>query len=74
MPHEATPTEFIAYVRLLSDHDWEYEFSDDANVYRRARDQRQRMVEMQKEIDPKHETWNDLAPVRHQVAAQKDPT
>jgi hypothetical protein len=47
-----------AYERMLRAHEWSFEFSDDASVYARGREQLAELRLVQREIDPDFSTWN----------------
>lgn len=50
------------YIEALKKHDWFYEFSDDHSVYQRGRAAFMQLLQAQKKLDPKYETWNQYAP------------
>lgn len=58
----ATTVKRAEYVGLLKTHDWQYEFSDDQRVWRKGWEQQQRMHQLQRELDPQHELWNQHCP------------
>jgi len=46
------------YIALLKSHDWHYEYSDDQNVWRRGRVERDVLATIQSMIDPDFSVWN----------------
>ena len=52
------------YKRLLSNHDWSYEFSDDYRVWKRGLAEREKLNKMAKVVDPDGSIWNEYAPKR----------
>ena len=49
------------YERLLAQHDWAYEFSDDGAVWRRGRDERAQLSMMAAQLDPDRKLWDEYA-------------
>ena len=47
------------YERLLAQHDWSYEFSDDGAAWRRGRDERAQLSMMAAQLDPERKLWQE---------------
>ncbi len=66
----APPAEIPAidqYRKALARHDWHYEFSDHGPAWDAGRKERQRLRNLQRELDPSGAIWNSLAPAEHHV-------
>jgi len=50
------------YIELLKTHDWQFEYSDDHNVWLRGTSQQREIEELAKHVDPAHEIYNQYAP------------
>lgn len=50
------------YCKLLHEHDWSYEYSDDNSVWRQGSIERMKLLELQKEVDPEWKVWDAFAP------------
>ena len=50
------------YKKLLSWHDWYYDYSDDHSVWQRGHGERQDLYRMQDAIDSDYKIWNQYAP------------
>lgn len=62
-PEEAQRIQTEAeYVSLLLRHDWKHEFSDDHSVWKRGHEEKRRMLELRRVIDPDGALWNLHAP------------
>lgn len=55
------------YEVALRKFDWQFEFSDDGEVYRRGREALQKLREQQQRIDPAGTIWLSIAPRSHGV-------
>lgn len=58
------------YVRDLRRMDWTFEFSDDHTVYRRGRQELDRLRSIQRELDPRGTLWNQHATEFYKVDTQ----
>lgn len=58
----AAVSELDAYVSLLRSHDWFYDYTDDHNVWKRGREQRNRLEGMAMRLDPNRTIWKQYAP------------
>lgn len=62
------------YRAMLAEHDWEFEYSDDARVWRLGRLALEQLQFLQREIDQDFTVWNQLAPAAHRrKPANTDP-
>lgn len=61
---EATKT-LERYKRMLEEHDWEFEYSDDARAWRLGRLALEQLQFLRRELDPDYRIWNQLAPAAH---------
>jgi len=50
------------YRKLLSAHDWFYDFSDDHSVWKRGTAERDKLNGIRRRIDPENTIWNEIAP------------
>lgn len=50
------------YVQALKRHDWQYEYSDDHQVWLRGRDAQNMLLLARQEFDPSWATWNQFCP------------
>lgn len=50
------------YRELLQHHDWTYEYSDDIRMWRAGKVQRDVINNLQPELDPDFELWNQYCP------------
>lgn len=50
------------YKRLLSHHDWFYDYSDDHSVWTRGSKERAELMALRENIDPDYKVWNTIAP------------
>ena len=55
------------YQKLLREHDWEHEYSADANVYRRGVEQRRELHRLRRLLDHDNVVWNSIAPTGHRI-------
>lgn len=53
------------YRKLLNEHDWTFEYSDDGRNYRKGLDQRANLLGMQKRLDPDFAIWNEICPPQY---------
>lgn len=53
------------YKRMLEEHDWEFDHSDDARVWRLGRLAQEQLEFLRREIDPDYKIWNAHAPAAH---------
>lgn len=51
------------YVQALKRHDWQYEYSDDHQVWLRGRDAQNMLLLARQEFDPTWAIWNQHCPV-----------
>lgn len=63
--------ERASYETALRKFDWQFEFSDDGDVYRRGREALARLREQQQRIDPAGTIWLSIAPRSHGVPQPK---
>lgn len=61
----ATPEQL--YRLAMRQHDWSHEFSDEHRVWKAGRESLAKITEMQKDIDPDGEIWNQHAPVGYRI-------
>lgn len=61
------------YEAALRRMDWQFEFSDDGEVYRRGRAELQCLRTMQAELDPTGAVWRSIAPHTHAVPIAPHP-
>lgn len=54
--------QFAAYIEALKSHDWSFEYSDDQRVWLKGRQELSQLRQMQHDLDPKYELWNEHAP------------
>lgn len=54
----ALPVRRAHYVADLIRMDWTFEASDDMNVWRRGRNELERLRALRAEVDPDHTLWN----------------
>lgn len=54
--------EMDAYINLLRSHDWFYDYSDDHSVWKRGREQRNKLEAMAMRLDPERSIWRQYAP------------
>ena len=54
------------YILRLQIFDWDYEFSDDQNVWRKWNNERLELQDIQKKFDKDFEVWNNVVPVSKQ--------
>lgn len=47
------------YIKLLKQHDWTYEYSDDHRAWSKGKNQRKVLRDMAAVIDPDHMIWNE---------------
>ncbi len=59
-----------SYTRALRAMDWEFEFSDDANVYNSGRKELLRLRSLQNIYDTGGVIWNQYAPANYKVEKQ----
>lgn len=50
------------YRKKLKSHDWTFEYSEDQSVWRRGRQERDALQQLQKRLDPDCTIWNSIAP------------
>lgn len=50
------------YIALLKRHDWSFDYSDDYSVWKRGREDRDRLNSLQRWLDPDSSIWNQYAP------------
>ena len=50
------------YILRLQIFDWDYEFSDDQNVWRKWNNERLELQDIQKKFDKDFEVWNTVVP------------
>ena len=55
------------YVRLLSFHDWFYQYSDDHKVYKAGHVSAARLWALCSQLDPDHAIWNSKCPAEFLV-------
>lgn len=53
------------YRTMLAEHDWEFEYSDDARVRRLGRLALEQLRFLRRELDPDYKIWNAHAPAAH---------
>lgn len=71
-PGKATLTRYRA---MLVEHDWGFEHSDDARIWRLGRLALEQLQFLQREIDPDFTVWNTIAPATHRrKPANTDPS
>lgn len=61
------------YIAKLRRHDWEFEFSDDGEVWRRGSEERKTLLLAARTLDPDYEIWNNNCPTNHRMVACKTP-
>lgn len=66
----ATSYTLDQYRKMLSGHDWDYEYSDDHSVWQRGCDSIKRLREAQRSLDPLGTVWNEYAPRGHQIVSK----
>ena len=55
-------TKMALYRRLLKQHDWTYDFSEDPKIYTRGREQRNTLSLLRLQLDPNADIWDEYAP------------
>lgn len=61
-----TKAETIArYKRMLEEHDWDFEASDDGRAWRLGRLALEQLQFLRRELDPDWAIWNAYAPAAH---------
>lgn len=58
------------YRKLLSAHDWEFEYSDDHSAWLSGSDSLKRLRSAQRTLDPLGTVWNEYAPRGHQIVSK----
>jgi rubrerythrin len=53
-------SDVAGYVTLLRIHDWQYQFSDDQQVWKKGNNERQRLEALQRKLDPDQSIWNQF--------------
>ena len=56
-----------AYLDALRDHDWAFEYSDDARVWRSGKQALEALAAAQTCFDPDFALWNSIAPRAYRV-------
>lgn len=51
------------YMRLLREHDWTFEASDDSRAYRKGAAERAMLLDLQRQVDVDGKIWRGIAPV-----------
>lgn len=70
-----SPNTLEMYRRMLENHDWSFEWSDDSRRVAAGRASLERLSNMQRKFDPDFVTWNALAPeCCHRGASHKAAT
>ena len=72
-PSAPSASDRVEYFALLKTHDWEFEQSDDGEVYRRGLADRKRLEALQRAVDPDAAAWNRSAPAAHQKLRMGSP-
>lgn len=57
--------EMQSYRSALKSHDWEFQFTEDGEVWRRGNESLKRITAMSKYLDPDYRVWNAAAPASH---------
>lgn len=60
------------YIKLLQQHDWDYEFSSDQFVWRKGNMERQELNRMQKLYDENYQIWNTYCDYDYCVGLEDD--
>ncbi len=47
------------YIKLLKQHDWTYDYSDDHRAWTKGKEQRKVLTQMQQVMDPHYKVWNE---------------
>jgi hypothetical protein len=58
------------YKTLLKNHDWFYEYSDDYSVWEKGTAEKDKLLQIQKQIDPTGSIWNSFAPKECQLTTK----
>jgi hypothetical protein len=56
------------YLELLKSHDWQFEHTDDQQVWRKGAEELRKLWRLRSEVDPNGTLWNSYAPVKYRVA------
>jgi hypothetical protein len=56
------------YKKALKAHDWYYAFADGYNDYDKGKEQRNKLHEMARDLDPDFTFWNEEAPDQFKIA------
>jgi hypothetical protein len=67
LPNHLAGLDEVEYREMLEAHDWFFQFSDDATVYRKGLSAESDLREAQKHIDPDYTIWNTYAPKEYQI-------
>jgi hypothetical protein len=60
-------TNLEKYKQALKAHDWYYAFADGYNEYDKGKEQRNKLHEMARDLDPDFNIWNEAAPDQFKV-------
>ena len=61
------PSSKDQYIKVLKQHDWFYEYSDDHRVWDKGRGKRHELGKLQSEVDPNFDIWNEHCPEQFKV-------
>lgn len=59
------------YLLLLSTHDWEFEHTDYAYLWREGSRERAALLLLQEELDPDAKIWNSIAPKDYKLTIKE---
>ena len=62
------------YIQKLKSHDWYHDYSDDHRVWQKGNAEKHEIRNMQKEIDPDFEIWNEYAPKGYEIKQMGETT
>ena len=64
---DAQQAMITAYTAALQRHDWQFEYSDDHQVYLRGNQMLKELALLQRELDPDYKLWNRYASTDYKV-------
>ena len=60
------------YIKLLQEHDWDYEFSSDHRQWSKGNAERMELNRMRKEYDPHYHVWNSYCDYEYVVYGDEE--
>lgn len=55
------------YTQALMDHDWYYAYADGYSDYVKGKEQRDKLEEVARKVDPEFKVWNEIAPPQFKI-------